>query len=304
MKHKPYTCIRCGYETPIKDDMRKHFYRRKKPCPCTAQVIDLTDEIKEWIIENRIYIPVKQPSVTQNINQYNTVMNFVVGMNPVQKVNKYFELKGIVPKCIQDKLDTRYKRKNENLENLVGEIHVDKDDIIEAVNVMTGTKKQDFSDYAIIHDTKLNKMSIYDGSHWMHVPITLGTAVIIGKLKEYHLDKYEQYLIRKLVSSNVTLMNKQKCKESLEFYYRFLLCFDLPPYVDSCDFEPDDIDKYMKMYNDLSNETTISSIRKLKTEISECIKFNGRQSVHDFNQHIMSIIQIDPDFAKQIQSNG
>lgn len=50
----PYTCIRCGFMCKSKSDMNRHFYMRSKPCPATQHVIELTDEIKIHILNNRI----------------------------------------------------------------------------------------------------------------------------------------------------------------------------------------------------------------------------------------------------------
>ena len=51
-----YLCIRCGFNTKIKNDIRRHFYNLKKICPAIKNNIELTDEIKEYILNNRIYI--------------------------------------------------------------------------------------------------------------------------------------------------------------------------------------------------------------------------------------------------------
>ena len=75
----PYTCPSCGYETVQKNDMKKHFYKVLKPCPKQLNNIDLTDDIKEFILANRIYHqPIHEAdSVTQTININNTVVNYV-----------------------------------------------------------------------------------------------------------------------------------------------------------------------------------------------------------------------------------
>ncbi len=51
----PYTCVRCGYTTKHRTKMSNHLYERKKQCPGSVNDILLTDEIKEKILENRIY---------------------------------------------------------------------------------------------------------------------------------------------------------------------------------------------------------------------------------------------------------
>lgn len=75
----PYTCPACGYETIQKNDMNKHFYKVLKPCPKQLNNIDLTDDIKEFVLANRIYHPPKNEtlSLTQTINVNNTVVNYI-----------------------------------------------------------------------------------------------------------------------------------------------------------------------------------------------------------------------------------
>jgi HNH endonuclease len=54
-KKHPYTCPRCEYFTSKKTDMYKHLYNVKKPCPALKINIELTDDIKKYILDNRIY---------------------------------------------------------------------------------------------------------------------------------------------------------------------------------------------------------------------------------------------------------
>jgi hypothetical protein len=54
MAHTKYTCPRCGYDTLERNNMRKHFYKRNKIC-CIKNDIELTDDIKEYVLNNRIY---------------------------------------------------------------------------------------------------------------------------------------------------------------------------------------------------------------------------------------------------------
>jgi hypothetical protein len=51
----PYTCIRCGYETKKRPDMKKHFTDRKKTCPSIKNKIELTEDIIKEILDNRVY---------------------------------------------------------------------------------------------------------------------------------------------------------------------------------------------------------------------------------------------------------
>ena len=55
-KRPNYCCIRCGYETDSKSHMHKHLFLKNTPCPQTKNNIELTDEIKQYILDNRIYL--------------------------------------------------------------------------------------------------------------------------------------------------------------------------------------------------------------------------------------------------------
>lgn len=65
MKKEPYCCIRCGYNTVQKNHIYKHLYLLKKTCPATKNLIELTDEIKQHILDNRIY---KEPKTNQALS--------------------------------------------------------------------------------------------------------------------------------------------------------------------------------------------------------------------------------------------
>ena len=55
MISQPYTCCRCGYKTSEKYRMNNHLYKKIKSCPAIENNIELTNEIKEFILNNRIY---------------------------------------------------------------------------------------------------------------------------------------------------------------------------------------------------------------------------------------------------------
>jgi hypothetical protein len=63
MKKKLYSCIRCAYSTNQKTHMYKHLYQLKKTCPGIKNVIELTDEIKQHIMDNRIYKIPEEPTI-------------------------------------------------------------------------------------------------------------------------------------------------------------------------------------------------------------------------------------------------
>ena len=64
-----FQCIRCGYECILKTDMKKHF-SRKNTCKPKFKDIELTDSIKEDILENKIYSGSKDKTVRIWTDEY------------------------------------------------------------------------------------------------------------------------------------------------------------------------------------------------------------------------------------------
>lgn len=107
-KKQNYECIRCGYQTDSKSHMQKHLFLKKKPCPQTKNLIELTDDIKNHILDNRIYIiptPVKPPKVTNIITNNNLIIN----MDTIDKLTKYTEYKQVEIVDFSDSVDMKMR---------------------------------------------------------------------------------------------------------------------------------------------------------------------------------------------------
>jgi hypothetical protein len=82
----PYTCYRCGYTTDLKGNIRTHFDRKKK-CPALVNRIELTDEIINDILINRIYqIPKKTISIPNVINNIEEC-HYIYMLRPKENVS-------------------------------------------------------------------------------------------------------------------------------------------------------------------------------------------------------------------------
>lgn len=299
MVNVPYTCPRCGYECKQKIDMRRHLYHKKKICPAIVHVIELTDTIKEHILENRIY-KIEKP--TQVINNFNTICNFVTSLDPLNKLHRYHEACKVKPLTIEQKVLKRYNRKNKNLDNLHGDIQVEQEDIIEALQVVNMSEASNFSDYCIVHDGKYNKLSIFDGLSWYSTTFNIGILAIWNKLKELHFDKYEWYLVQKIESSAIKEDKKAKCRELLRYYYFVLACFDSIPYMESTlnQVSDDSKEKYLKIFKDVCEETTLQKIKQFKTEVKDQIKLHGQHNIRNLNEYLMQMIKVDSGFIQSL----
>ena len=66
----PYKCPRCGYSTAKKSNINNHFYQKIKICPASINELDLTDEIKECVLNNRTYNIEKNKLTNQVSKQF------------------------------------------------------------------------------------------------------------------------------------------------------------------------------------------------------------------------------------------
>jgi hypothetical protein len=102
-KKDPYKCPSCGYETPQKNDMRKHLFTLKKQCPRSKMDIELTPQIKDFILTNRVYHVPKNPH-TVVINTYNQMNNFLSSIEVTDKLTHLFNYKQAEPVDFKDKM--------------------------------------------------------------------------------------------------------------------------------------------------------------------------------------------------------
>jgi hypothetical protein len=310
-KPEPYTCIRCGYATPDKAKMKIHF-GRKRPCPGSVNNIEFTEDIKQCILDNRVYAIPKSSSHNNIINNYNTINNFIVNLDPMNKLTTYINYKDVQLISLEQQLEAKYQRRNNKMREKLGCHEVTNNDLYEAIHSVTRCTNSEFTDYNVVYDSKVGKLMIrYNGGEWAEYSISKGVTRIVEMLKEFHLDNYEQYLLRMIEEPCATTMiqHKQKCSELIREYYSFLVCFDLDPYVQTATAEIvqgkdllDIQDTYTKLYNSVYDTTTLRKQRQLKAELIEAIKSNGKSNIADLNKHLLFLIQGDANFKDLVMA--
>lgn len=75
-KKEMYTCPRCGYKRDDKSAMSKHFNNLKKKCPALVNDIELTDDIKQYILDNRVFRTAVASN--NNLNKENTRLQHAI----------------------------------------------------------------------------------------------------------------------------------------------------------------------------------------------------------------------------------
>lgn len=319
-----YCCIRCGYTTPLKKNMRIHFYRKKRPCPASNHDIELTDEVKEYILTNRVYHLQIQKSDTIIINTYHQINNIVEKMDVLDKITKYNEYKNIEMVDFEDRIEETYRVHAKKLEyDRYSSFELTLQNLMEIIDTLTTFT--DIDRFNVIYDRIPNKLKIFHSGEWCCSLLDVGIKDIIMKIKECYLDFYECYLIRKINSPGCNAVYKSRMTELIDEYYKFLACFDIVPFVQGknnneimyppdnpqhhakVEFHQADMysieDQFMARYNKMRTMMMASDLKKIKKDVQEIIKKNTSCSIIDLNKKMMEIIQMDEEFKKQVIMN-
>lgn len=313
----PYTCICCGYTTRQKNDMRKHF-NKKKPCPKVKNVIELTDDIKEHILANKIYIiPEEKPVSINNhiinnyINNNNIITNYISNLDTIDKLNKYMNHTKQELIDFEQSVEERYTSRVKRLEinDFKYGFALKTDDLLEIIDDISSMFKNNNIDYFnIIYDKATNKLKYYDCGVWEEYLINSGLTKIITTIQSYYLDTYECYLIRNIINDfDESYVKISRYNELLQEYYKFIGFFDVAPYIrDKHDgeilnnhLETYDIEeKYYPMYIKIRDKSTKSEINFIKRSVIDIIKRNTSRNINELNTRVFNLFQMDETFKK------
>jgi len=310
--------------------MRQHLYRNKNLCPGSLNDIVLTDDIKEKIMINRIYhIKDEVKVMNQTINNFNTMNNYVAGMDAVEKIMKLANYKQLELVDFETRVEDEFRRNVRKLENDgfkkgFSLKHSDFMDIIDTLTkAIPGNRREDFIEHInFIYDAKKKRIRVYNASEtWEDYLVSAGLNYLIAVIAGSYLESYEVYLIRKMTSTNNVLQNTE-LRKCIEDYYYFLSCFEIQPYVkgkydaqalhnkDSPEYdeEPESndtdahviVDRYSKIYADIYDNITNAQKRQMQKEVLDIIKSNSQNNVSEIDKDIIGLINIDAGFKLQV----
>ena len=322
-----YECPRCGYSTRHKAFMRKHLLSLKKPCPSSRLTIELTDDIKQHILDNRVYHLPEPPSnpninIINNINTNNTIANFVNKLEIKDKLGKYLDFKQLELQDFGTSLEEKYGSKVRRMERngfKYGFV-LQAQDLMGVIDEMSSIKRDDatFEDLNLMFNPKYQKLMIYDNGDWDEHLIDNGISRIIVLVKEYFLDTYEIFLIRRIREALTAL-------EHLTDYYKFIACFRVQPYIkgqpdNKILYNSDDprfeaasafhdisahsiVDHFYPKYQEISDGLSRGEISEMKRKVLEIIKRNSSRNIDEFNKRIVDLIRMDDGFKSTIFTN-
>lgn len=321
-----YTCPSCGYDTEKKTMMYRHFFERKTTCPRTKADIELTNDIKSYVLANRIWnaSSTSPPTTNTTINTINTINNFqcinnfVSNMNPMDKLQKYVDYNDLMTVNFGDYIEDTYKNEIRKLEKDKYRYgyKLERKHFMEIIDKLSGGETRDVDNINVIYDDSLMKLKIYNNDSWESHLIESGLQELITIIKANFLDTYETYLIKKIYDSNTTALEKTKNRESLFEYYKFISIFYVEPYVkgktneelltnnigdcESHDIDSNSIqDELMPKYHEILNSTMKSETSKIKKDIIEIVKRNSKNNIKELNKKIVTLFNMDENF-KQI----
>lgn len=315
MKNTEYICPRCGYATFHKMNMRHHLYKRQKPCPGTVSKVILTDDIREDILANRIYVSEPSSSEvtkTQTFNQvvynYNIMNNFVNNMDVMDKLDKFVNHKKIDLIGFDEHIMNKYNQQIDKLEK--GDFkrfYLDTAGIVDIIHDVT--RCDDLSTCNVIHDPIKDDIMLFTNGQWETNRFERGIESILRNIQDCYLDSYEKYLLCKAYNGGPFVQTE--VKEYLEHYYKILACFDLPSILehhasdgDILGTDSDDMSLretyYEGLYRHVENTTSISQANKIKRNVCDVVKRNSKCNVIELNRQMMELIKVDEEFQKGV----
>lgn len=269
-----YTCPRCLHETMKRSNMKAHFNRQKV---CQAKqnnnAVELTPEIIEYVLNNRIYhVPIKASNppkdnktiIVNNFNQINNINNIIAGLDVVDKLEKYISYTGNELVDLETTIEEKFQKTVHRLDtDYFDSYFLKEDNLLQMVGKASEPFKNDkepLRTHNVIYDGKLKELKIFDGG-WESMSLELGSKHYLERIQRNFLDSYEKYLIRNIHNMEES-QRKNKFREILNEYFMFIGCLGMHPYcedaVDSEILHPIDADD--------SDTESVDSITRLGVE--------------------------------------
>jgi hypothetical protein len=292
--------------------MRRHFNETVNKCPASSNNIELAEEIKEYILENRVYHIPKKNSDT--IINYNTLNKFIVQMNIPDKINYLLEYQNKRLLDVEDDLEKHFQNRIGRLESdkYQGGYLLSEDGIFDLINKFTKVGQEQFERFNIFYYKAVKRFKLFRGTSWEEFLEDTGARELVALIKSYFLDNYEQYLIKHLHGRDVRCLNRVELKQHLEIYYRFIGIFDLVPYI--CDLEDQEVlghrlleendnflaKTYMEVYSDQKKMIKPQERKRTKRKIVDIINGNTIGGVSELNQILTDLLKVNQEFKQHI----
>jgi hypothetical protein len=292
--------------------MRKHLYGTKKICPATQNKIELSDEIKQDILENRVHLVKKVEPQTIN----NNILNIINGIDAVEKINHFIQYSGQKILGYGDHIEQLNQKRIEKMENDTYKygFKLEESDFLEMIDKSIQVDPARNQQMNLLFVEELNKITMYHDDEWESYLMDAGIKRIITILRDYYLETYEKYVINKIYGINsLDAYNRNNYKVQLNQLYRFYAYFDVEPYAKNkengeliSDFSHSDDnflrDYCMDQYNQLIKEIGKVEKNNAKKQIIGIIKKNTQVNIKNLNKSILKLANVNEEFKTHILS--
>lgn len=321
MPKQDYQCFRCGYSTHRKNNMHKHLYELLKMCPATLNKVDLTDEIKKDIIENRVYLqpPIIHTSATNNnITNITNIQNIVVNMDPLEKLTHYLDFQGKTAIGYGEQIEKKYKKIIDNLNNNKYKygFELDSCDLLEVIDQTMQLDLDGNPEYInVIYIQELDKIATYHDDEWNSNLASTAIKRIIKIIRDYYLENYEKYLLGKIWNQSTNVFDQNTCKLKLNELYQFYACFDVYPtayqktndeLVEKFQHQSENFldDNCMEQYTEIKAKLPKAESNRMKKTVFDIIKRNTLHNFKILNKNIIKLATVNNDFRLILSDNG
>jgi hypothetical protein len=306
--------------------MKRHLLHKKRLCCAVANDIVLTDEIKQYVLDNRVYrippapTPPPAPTYNQIINNNNMINNFLSGIDPIKKINEYVAWKGINMQNFDTKVEFLYEDKRNRLEQGKGYHKYGRNEIIEVLGESTRFDSRRLEQCNVFFEDA-NNLAIYENQQWNSLPVDLGIERVVETIKTYLWDAYECFLIRKMENTrDYTVFERDEFKKLLCEYYCFLASVGVSPYVieranNTILYNADDdryyedvnysnidgynlSDKYMTLFNKCKADMSKSDSHQWRSSLINCLRGTSKKNLSDVNNQMSALFEMHPDFKE------
>jgi hypothetical protein len=286
--------------------MKRHLFEKKKECPGQLADIELTIDIKECILQNRVYKAHPPPAPTQpNNTQINIIkaeiQSQVRSADIIGKLKYFHRMNNSQLINFSDHVESELGRQAINLNTgKLSQYYLDIDDIINIVDQITTC--QEVEKMCLALDNVNNKIYIHDNGEWQAKIFGQGIKTILTALKETFFDYYECYLIRKIEDPTTDQGSRNIFKDRIDTYYRLLFALDIQPYIigksdkellyaEDSDDDDDDVynvqekyyERYQKQMRSANNE------KKVARHVESLVKGNLKKGVQSLNEAIQKV---------------
>lgn len=270
-------------------------------------VVELTDEVKEFILKNRIYKPPVSPiasNITQ-INKYNQVNNYVNQLNIKEKAEAVLEHRGIPPLCVFKKIEGELKREHKFMERKGIDFYLD--DLESFANIVERVCMcKTLSEISVLYTPKTDQLHIFCDKSWNSMPIKDGTVRVMSLLNDNFFYHYERYLILQMMHHDASNpIRKTIIMEKLGKLYNILATFDLLPLVnedatshnDSNSTTYVEVEEYKKVARNLDRKEKAIIFNRMVETVKKC----NKTILCQLNNAVIEILECDPNFVKKIR---